>query len=59
MENNKHPFGFNLDFDIYIEKTDEPLTLFQEQTDDGMHFMTWSSRLGLHSEGRHRYNAFR
>ena len=52
-ENNKHPFGFNLDFDIYIEKRDEPLTLFQEQTQDGLHFMAWSSRLGLMSEGRH------
>jgi hypothetical protein len=27
MENNKHPFNFNLNFDIYIEKSDEPLSL--------------------------------
>ena len=53
MENNDHPYMFNLNFDIFIEKSDEPLSLIQEQTSDGMHFMTWSSRLGLLSEGRH------
>ena len=59
MENNKHPHNFNIDFDIFIEHGDEPLTLLQEQSADGHHFMAWSSRLGLLSEGRHVYNAFR
>lgn len=29
-ENNKHPHNFNIDFDIFIEHADEPLTLLQE-----------------------------
>ena len=59
QETNNHPFNFNFDIDIYIEKGDEPLTLLQEQTQDGQNFGAWSSRLGLRSYGVHDYYAFR
>lgn len=58
-ERNTHPFNINYDFDIFLEHGDEPLSIVQEQTDDGKHFIAQSSRLGLRSFGHHKYYAFR
>lgn len=58
-EVNKHPHNFDMNYDIYFGKDDQPVTLMQPQSEDGKHFMAWSSRLALLSEGRHFYNAHR
>ena len=56
-ENSTHPHKFHFDYDIFYHE-DEPLTLFQEQDDEG-HFHTMHSRLALESKGLHHYYAFR
>jgi len=58
-EANTHPFNFRFGHRIYVDETDEPLTLLQEQSEDGTAFGVWSSRLGLNSEGQFDYYAFR
>ena len=50
-EANTHPFNFKFAHKIYVDEADEPLTLLQEQSEDGTTFGVWSSRLGLKSEG--------
>jgi len=55
QEINTHPFNFNMDFNIYIGKDDEALSLVQDQSAEGDYFMAYSSRLGLVSEGKHDY----
>jgi len=34
-ERNTHPFNIDYDFDVFIANEDEPLSLVQEQTEDG------------------------
>ena len=58
-ERNTHPFNIEYNFDVFVEKGDEPLSLVQEQTEDGKYFIAHSSRLGLRSFGHHKYYAFR
>ena len=48
-----------MEYDIFVGKDEQPVTLMQKQNEEGTNFMTWSSRLALKSHGRHQYNAHR
>mmetsp|Transcript_16018 Transcript_16018/g.24849 ORF Transcript_16018/g.24849 Transcript_16018/m.24849 type:complete len:286 (-) Transcript_16018:21-878(-) len=58
-ETCKHPFVIDIEYDIFEFNEDEVLTVFQAFDTDSSHFVTYSSKLGLKSEGLHKYTAFR
>lgn len=58
LRNPPGPWDYEYDIDIKIDKADEAVTLLQDQTPDGQHFMAYSSIIALESEGHHVYKAW-
>lgn len=58
-EQSKHPHKFKFDYNVYVERDDEPLTVIQAHNENGTEFEVTTAYLGLRSKGLHNYYGFR
>ena len=59
FEKAQHPFTFTFDYNVFVEKNDEPITVMQAHNENGTEFEVTTAYMGLKSKGLHNYYGFR
>lgn len=55
FEQSEQPFTYKFDYDVFVGKGHEPLTVMQAHNEDGTEFEVTTAYLGLASKGNHDY----